>query len=71
MVRRPTSCRRLRPLKAHLSRIERIDKHVDHANRVDMPQRSRAERRAGELLSELGESRRGHQTTKVSSLTTN
>ncbi len=34
MVRRPTSCRRLRPLKAHLSQIERIDKHVDHANRV-------------------------------------
>jgi hypothetical protein len=40
MVRRPTSCHRLRPLKAHLSQIERIDKHVDHASRVDMPQRS-------------------------------
>ena len=34
MVRRPASCRRFRPLKAHLSQIERIDKHVDHANRV-------------------------------------
>ena len=22
------------PLKAHLSQIERIDKHVDHANRI-------------------------------------
>jgi hypothetical protein len=33
--------------------------------------RLRAERRAGKLLSELGERRRGHQTTKVSSLTTN
>jgi hypothetical protein len=40
MVRRPTGCRRLRPLKAHLSQIERIDKHVDQASRVDMPQRS-------------------------------
>jgi hypothetical protein len=34
MVRRPTSCRRLNPLKAHLSQIERIDKHIDHPNRV-------------------------------------
>jgi hypothetical protein len=34
MVRWPTSCRRLRLLKAHLSQIERIDKYVDHANRV-------------------------------------
>jgi hypothetical protein len=24
----------LHPLKAHLGEIERIDKHVDHANRV-------------------------------------
>ena len=34
MVRRPTSRGRLHPLKAHFSQIERIDKHVDHANRV-------------------------------------
>ena len=34
MVRRPTGCRRLDPFEAHLSQIERIDKHVDHANRV-------------------------------------
>jgi hypothetical protein len=26
--------RRLYPLKAHLSQIQRIDKYVDHANRV-------------------------------------
>jgi len=34
VVRWPTSRRRLHPLKAHLSQIERIDKYVDHANRV-------------------------------------
>jgi hypothetical protein len=34
VVRWPTSRRRLHPLKAHLGQIERIDKHVDHANRV-------------------------------------
>jgi hypothetical protein len=34
VVRGPTSCRRLHSLKAHLSQIERIDKHIDHANRV-------------------------------------
>jgi hypothetical protein len=34
VVRRPTSCRRLNPFKAHLGQIERIDKHVDHANMV-------------------------------------
>ncbi len=34
MIRRPTGCRRLRPFEAHLSQIERIDKHVDHPNRV-------------------------------------
>src|SRR5580704_17360660 len=34
MARWPTSRRRLHPLKAHLSQIECIDKHVDHANRV-------------------------------------
>jgi hypothetical protein len=34
VVRGPTSRRRLHPLKAHLGQIERIDKHVDHANRV-------------------------------------
>ena len=34
VVRWPTSRRRLHPFKAHLSQIERIDKHVDHANRV-------------------------------------
>jgi thiamine pyrophosphate-dependent acetolactate synthase large subunit-like protein len=31
---RPIRGRRLNPLKAHLGQIERIDKHVDHANRV-------------------------------------
>jgi hypothetical protein len=34
VVRWPTSRCWLHPLKAHLSQIERIDKHVDHANRV-------------------------------------
>src|SRR6476469_247292 len=34
VVRWPTSGRRLNPLKVHLSQIERIDKHVDHSNRV-------------------------------------
>src|SRR4051794_33361353 len=34
MIRRPACCRRLNPLKSHLGQIERIDKHVDHANRV-------------------------------------
>ena len=34
MVRWPTSRSRLHPLKAHLSQIERIDKHVNNANRV-------------------------------------
>src|SRR5205807_8459 len=34
MVRGSASRRRLYPLKAHLSQIERIHKHVDHANRV-------------------------------------
>ena len=34
MVRWPTSRRRLHPLKAHLSQIERIDKHVNNANGV-------------------------------------
>jgi hypothetical protein len=34
MVRRPTSCRRFNPLEAHLRQIERIDKHIDHANGV-------------------------------------
>ena len=34
MVRWPTSCRRLRPLKAHLSQIERIDKDIDHPNGI-------------------------------------
>jgi hypothetical protein len=34
MVRRPASCRRLNPIEAHLGQIERIDKHVDHANRI-------------------------------------
>jgi len=34
MVRRPTGGRRLRNLQAHLSQTERIDKYVDHANRV-------------------------------------
>ena len=34
MVRWPTGCRWLDPFEAHFSQIERIDKHVDHANRV-------------------------------------
>jgi hypothetical protein len=34
MVRRPTGCRRLHSFEAHLGQIERIDKHVDHANRI-------------------------------------
>ena len=34
VVRRSPSRRRLHPLKAHLSQIERIDTHVDHANWV-------------------------------------
>jgi hypothetical protein len=34
VVRRPTSRRRLNPFEAHLSQIERLDKHIDHANRV-------------------------------------
>src|ERR1700682_2617541 len=34
VVRWPTSRRRLHPLKAHLSQIECIDKHVDHASRL-------------------------------------
>ena len=34
VVRRPTSCCWLNPLEAHLGQIERIDKHIDHANRV-------------------------------------
>jgi hypothetical protein len=34
MVRWPTSRRRLHLLKAHLGQIKRIDKHVEHANRV-------------------------------------
>jgi len=33
---RADSRRRLNPFKAHLSQIERIDKHVDHANRVPL-----------------------------------
>jgi hypothetical protein len=34
MIRRPTGCRWLDPREAHLGQIERIDKHVDHTNRV-------------------------------------
>src|SRR5262245_57538066 len=34
MVRRPTGGRRLNPLEAHLSQIERVDKHIDHTHRV-------------------------------------
>jgi hypothetical protein len=34
MVRRPPRCRWLNPLKAHLAQVERVDKHIDHANRV-------------------------------------
>jgi hypothetical protein len=32
MIGRPSSCRRLHPLEAHLGQIQRIDKHVDNAN---------------------------------------
>ena len=34
MVRRPSGRRRVHPIEAHFRQIERIDKHVDHANRV-------------------------------------
>ncbi|SHN86389.1 hypothetical protein SAMN05444170_6667 [Bradyrhizobium erythrophlei] len=34
MVRRPTSCCRLYPFETHLGQVERVDKHVDHTNRV-------------------------------------
>ena len=34
MVRRPAGRRRLNTIEAHLGQIERIDKHVDRANRV-------------------------------------
>src|SRR5439155_4117337 len=36
MIRRPTSRRRLNPFKAHLSEIERSDKHVNHTNRITL-----------------------------------
>ena len=36
MVRRPASCRWLNPLEAHLGQIERIDKHIDHPNRITL-----------------------------------
>jgi hypothetical protein len=34
MVRRPTRCRWLNPFEAHFGQIERMDKRIDHANRV-------------------------------------
>jgi len=34
MVRWPTSRSRLHPFKAHLSQIERIDKHDNNANKL-------------------------------------
>ena len=36
MIRGSTSRRRLNTLEAHLGQIERIDKHVDHTNRVTL-----------------------------------
>src|SRR5947208_2515876 len=36
MVRRPTGCRWLDPREVHLGQIERIDKHIDHANRITL-----------------------------------
>lgn len=34
MVRWPPRRRRVYPIEAHFCQIERIDKHVDHSNRV-------------------------------------
>jgi hypothetical protein len=34
VIRRPTSRRRLNTLKTHPSQIERLDKRVDHLNRI-------------------------------------
>jgi hypothetical protein len=42
MVRWPTSRRRFHPLKAHISQIERIDKHIDQANGVTLTRVVRA-----------------------------
>jgi hypothetical protein len=36
VVRRPTRCRWLNPFEAHFSQIERIDKRIDHANRITL-----------------------------------
>ena len=48
VVRRPTGCLRLNSLKAHLSQIKRIDKHVDHANGVAL---------VNEIIQALGQQR--------------
>ena len=34
MIRRPTSCRRVHPSETHFGQIERINKYVNHADRV-------------------------------------
>ena len=36
MVRGPTSCRWLDPLEPHLGQIQRIDEHIDNANRITL-----------------------------------
>ncbi len=36
MVGWPTSRSRLNPFEAHLGQIERVDKYVDHANRITL-----------------------------------
>src|SRR5947208_7929368 len=34
MIRRPARGRRIDPFKGHLGQIERVDKNVDHTNRI-------------------------------------
>jgi hypothetical protein len=48
LSRGPTCCRRLNLLEAHLGQIERVDKHIDHANRIALVNEilERSERRA-------------------------
>jgi hypothetical protein len=48
MVRRTTSCRRLYPFDAHLGQIERVDKRIDHANRIIL---------VNEIIQALGQER--------------
>src|ERR1700733_9142235 len=49
MVRWPASCRRLNPFEAHLRQIERVDKHVDHPNRITL---------VNEIIEAFGQQRR-------------